>query len=246
MTTILLDGDILLHRAVSVATTSVTFGDESTLTMNQKHAEAWFREELSKLRKSLGAKRVIIALGDRTGNFRKELSPSYKAHRAAFKPAGFLEFEARIVAKCKTVREPRLEGDDVLGLLATSPKIKDGVIVTIDKDLKQIPGRIYNPDKDTMEEITPEAGEFLHLLQTLTGDRVDGYPGLPGCGPVKAGRILGPVAREHLWEHGVLKAYEKAGLAEDDALLQARLAFILRQGFFNRETKAVTLWTPTK
>jgi len=242
MTTILLDGDIYIHRAVAVATTSVTFGEESSLVMNQKHAEVWFKSEVAKLRKRLGAKAVLIALGDRTANFRKELCPTYKAHRATFKPAGFLEFEATVVKNCKTVREPRLEGDDILGLLATSPKIKDGIVVSIDKDMRQVPGKLYNPDHEQLIDVDEEGAELVHLHQTLTGDRVDGYPGLPGCGPVKAAKILAGDL-DTAWER-VLEAFEKKGLTEVDALLQARLARILRYGDYNRETKEVTLWTP--
>lgn len=241
MTTILLDGDIYLHRAVSVATTSVTFGDESTLTMNQNQAESWLKGELTKLRQRLGANQIIMALGDRSANFRKDLCPTYKAKRAAIKPPGFLEFEARVVKSCKTVREPRLEGDDILGLLAT--KMKETVVVTIDKDLRQIPGMLYNPDKDEMQEIGEEGAAMFHLIQTLTGDSVDGYPGCPGIGPVKAAAILGPTETEHLWE-AVVKAYAKAGKTEADALLQARLAFILRQNYYDRATKTVRLWAP--
>lgn len=241
--TILLDGDLWLHRAVSYATTSVTFGDTDHWEVNVKTAGGWIRQQIRTLKDRLGAEKVIIALGDRTRNFRKELCPTYKAHRAGKpRPPGFQELEAKLKAHAKTVSAPTLEGDDVIGILATTEPTEGKVIVSIDKDLLQVPGWNYNPDKDELQEIDEEAGALFHLHQTLTGDRVDGYPGLPGCGPVKAAKILAGDT-ETAWER-VVAAFEKAGLTEADALLQARLAFVLRQGYFNTKTKEITLWLP--
>jgi DNA polymerase-1 len=42
----------------------------------------------------------------------------------------------------------------------------------------------------------------------------------------------------------VVNAYEKAGMGEDEALLNARMAFILRDGYYDKDTKEITLWTP--
>jgi DNA polymerase-1 len=44
----------------------------------------------------------------------------------------------------------------------------------------------------------------------------------------------------------VVNTYEKAGMTEEDALLNARMAFILRDGYYNKETKEIKLWTPTQ
>ena len=244
MNTILLDGDVLLHQACSVSTVSVTFDDTSHWEVDQKAARAWFKARLAAYRKRLNAQRVVIALGDRKANFRKELAPSYKAHRVGPKPPGFLELEASVEKACEVVRAPRLEGDDLLGLLATKEPTAGKIIVTIDKDLAQIPGMLYNPDTDVLREVLPAEGRRLHALQTLTGDRTDGYPGCPGIGPKRAAALLDALEEpEDVWP-AIVAAYEKAGQTEADALLQARLAFVLRQGYFNRQTNEVKLWTP--
>lgn len=247
ITTILIDADIYLHRACAVNGTKVTFGDETTWTMNVRAAGGWLRGEFTKIRQRLDCKNVQLALGDRAANFRKDLASSYKAHRAAYlRPPGFAELEANMVAHAKVHRAPRLEGDDILGLLATKEPTEGKVIVTIDKDLQQIPGWHYNPDTDELTEVTPEQGAIFHLTQTLTGDRTDGYPGCPGVGPVKAAKILDgmddPLSPES-WTV-IVDAYATAGLTEADALLQARLAFVLRQGYYNRKTQEIKLWTP--
>mgnify|MGYP003114164935 FL=1 len=116
------------------------------------------------------------------------------------------------------------------------------ILVSTDKDLLQIPGLHYNPNKpdEGITEVTEEDGEYNHLFQTLTGDLVDGYSGCPGVGPKTALRILGS---NPCWDK-VLGAYKKAGLTEEDALVQARVARILRQSDFNYNKEEVILWEP--
>jgi DNA polymerase-1 len=72
-------------------------------------------------------------------------------------------------------------------------------------------------------------------------------------GKVKAEKLLTvtnipdmPLAelREMRWA-AVVAAYEKAGLTEQDALTQARLARILRYSDWDNEKKEPILWTPT-
>lgn len=253
--TLLIDGDVTLHRAVAAGTTHVRFDEEEHWQVDLRRAGAYIREQLQGLKAQFGAKRVLIALGDRTANFRKELCPTYKANRTNFpKPPGFLELERRLRAHAKVVQIPRLEGDDVLGLMLT--KLPDALCVSVDKDLLQVPGAHYNPDKDVMRVVDPDEGAALHLFQTLTGDCVDGYPGCPGVGPVKAAAILSGEI-ETAWER-VVEAFEKTvpqldddggtpklwQRAEQAALLQARLAFVLRQGYYDTKTKEITLWLP--
>jgi hypothetical protein len=42
----------------------------------------------------------------------------------------------------------------------------------------------------------------------------------------------------------VKNAYDKAGLTEEDALVQARVAYILRKSDYDRKTQTVKLWRP--
>ena len=76
---------------------------------------------------------------------------------------------------------PQLEADDAMGIYAT--KLTGNIIVSPDKDMKQIPGKLYNLE-DTIT-ITPEEGAKWHLIQTLAGDQTDGYSGVPGIGVKK-------------------------------------------------------------
>ena len=122
-----------------------------------------------------------------------------------------------------------------MGVLATD----NTIIVSDDKDLQTIPGRLYRPATKELKTITPEEADRSHLIQALTGDVTDGYKGCPKVGPVSAEKIL----EEGTWEE-VVGAYQKAGLGEEFALSQARVARILREGEWNPITEEVQLWNP--
>jgi DNA polymerase I len=146
-----------------------------------------------------------------------------------------------------------LEADDVMGILATTDKYSDrAVIVSIDKDMRTIPGRHLNPAKDTrIVTVTPDEADYAWMTQTLVGDSSDGYKGCPGVGPVGAYKILPALGRrsegewlKRAWPL-VVSAFAGKKLSEDDALMQARMARILRRSDYDKTTKEVILWHPT-
>ena len=137
-----------------------------------------------------------------------------------------------------------LEADDLIGMRATSPVSELDVIVSIDKDFKSIPCDLYNPDKSDLgiQKITEEEADYYFMFQTLVGDTTDNYRGCPGVGPVKADNILsGSTGVKDMWEK-ILVAYDKAGLSSKHALVQARVARILRHGEY--VDGKVKLWKP--
>ena len=50
-------------------------------------------------------------------------------------------------------------------------------ICSPDKDMRQIPGRLF--DMSEMMNVEKAEGEKWHLVQTLAGDQTDGYAGVP-------------------------------------------------------------------
>ena len=141
----------------------------------------------------------------------------------------------------KTYTLPTTEADDVMGILATNPINKGNcVIVSDDKDMKTIPGKLYRPTLDEKMDISEEQAKRFFLTQCLIGDPTDGYAGIPGVGPKAAVRILGPRPD---W-NTVVKEYAKAGKSLDEALQQARLARILHWEDWNDEKGEVILWEP--
>ena len=110
-----------------------------------------------------------------------------------------------------------------------------------DKDFKTIPGRFYDFLRNEFYDITQEEADYWHLFQTLIGDTTDNYKGCPGCGAVSAKKLLD--SEGATWET-IVGAFEKKGLSESDALVQARVARILRASDYDFETKKPILWSP--
>jgi len=243
---LLIDGDIFAYHTASACEVPTDWGDDLwTLHADAKVARAQLDNTLLDIAADLNADASIVALGDRV-NFRKELMPTYKGNRATTrKPMVLSALKDHLKVAWTTYIYPNIEADDVLGIVATTPQTdEEYIIVTQDKDLRQIPGLHYNPFKadEGIIEVTPEMGRRTHLKQALMGDSTDNYKGCPGIGEVKAERLLD---EDCSWNM-VVKTFAKAGLGEEEALLQARLAYILQHGDYNHQTEEVKLWEPSR
>lgn len=242
MTQVLIDADILLYQSISASEQEVEFEEDLWVMYSDLNvAHEQFTEKLDYILKFNPQAPYRLCFSD-ARNFRKEINPTYKANRKATrKPMAFKEFRAQIMEKYPSITKPNLEADDILGILATKPGA-DAIIVSGDKDLMQIPGKHLKQGE--IVEVSEREGDAFFYHQILTGDQVDGYPGCPGIGKVKAEKILSkPEAQETPWEF-IVEAYEKAGLTSDDALLNARMARILRWEDWDNEQQKVILWTP--
>ena len=241
--TILIDGDILAYRTAAAVEYAVCWDADQdlwSLTADAREAKQRIDLEIVALKQRLEADKVLIAFSD-AKNFRKEVLPTYKWNRKATrKPTILPELRDYCINTYPTRVIPRLEADDVLGILGTSRTLKGTkIIVSEDKDLLQIPGYVYRPSEDTVHKISKQKADRWFFTQVLTGDSTDGYTGLPGCGPKTAEKIL----QVGCWGE-VVEAYEDKGLNENEALTQARVARILRASDFNLRTRKVKLWAP--
>ena len=244
--TILIDADVVLYEVTTVCEVAVDWGNDMwTLHSDFKEAQQRFDCWVKDMKDTLSADKAVLAFSGTT-NWRNGVLPTYKNNRKGKrKPLAFHALKKYAMGTYKTYMFDTLEGDDVLGLMAGSPglgNIKgEKIIVTIDKDLKTVPGLHYNPQKpdDGIVYVEEDEADYSHMLQTLTGDVVDGYTGCPGIGPKRAEKVLAVPG----WE-SVVEAYEKAGLEEEDALIQARVARILRWGEYDIKNEKVRLWEP--
>jgi len=237
MTTLLVDADVLAytHAAYHEVATEVEPGYWTWYCDFNKVTKS-IEEAISNLIEEHEADEVILCLSD-THNFRKDVEPTYKGNRASMKRPLVLKPVREWMLQEKGARVmPGLEGDDVMGILSTS--MENTIIVSIDKDMKTIPGFLIHGGE--LQQISEQEADYWHLYQTLIGDTVDGYSGCPGIGPVKAKEILD---KDCSWE-AVVKTFEKKKLTEEDALKQARLARILRATDYNFQTGEVILWAP--
>jgi DNA polymerase-1 len=237
---ILLDGDIYLYESTTTTERAVDYGNDVwILSANLAEAKDNFQRMVGNIQEAVGTKDMIVCLSD-SHNFRKDLTDTYKSQRKATrKPLIYPEMRKWVMETYSAVVYPRLEADDVLGILSTTPQAtQTRIIVSTDKDMQTVPGWLYRDGE--VRHVSLEEADRYWLTQTLTGDPTDGYKGCPGVGAVGAQKVLGSKA-----DYGSVElAYMKAGLTKDDALLNARLARILRWSDWDHEKQEVKLWSP--
>ena len=263
--TVLIDADILFFK-FSIKNEIVNDWDPENITVEIDYDKAveefdWFVRQL--MRNTNCSKCVLCVT--HAQNFRYGVMPTYKHQRSTTeKPKlhPMLREYALNHPRHPSMMYKGLEADDVMGLRATeSPG--EYVIATLDKDLEQIPGFHFNWNNDTwVREVTELEGDRFFYMQILAGDRTDGYYGCPQIGGKKAWDIVdevpgdgGPQWHRDMWERVVEEykaaewylAYEQylsRELNASHALINARVARMLRHGEYNFTTKEVNLWKP--
>jgi len=255
--TLLLDADMLVYEAALAHEVEIQWDDDLwTLHAHFEPAREQVDDTVKHLLKQLDAEAVVMALSDYTDPWRKRVMPDYKLARTLKrKPVTFKPLREHIHSTYRTFQRPGLEGDDVLGILLTNPHVVPGekVLVSEDKDMNTLPGlhcKLREAMKNTggfaaIRRVTPAEADLYHMRQSLMGDVTDGYPGCPGIGPKTADKLLADLQPEAMWPV-IVKAYEKAGLNEEVALMNARVARILRHGDYDYTKREVRLWTPPK
>ena len=243
---LLIDGDIYIYKASAATEKLVNFdGDNCFMLGSLSEAKEIFTETINSFLEDFKTKEYIIALSDKE-NFRKDILPAYKANRKNKpKPVQYKFLREWVEDEYKTMCRPGLEGDDILGILATSPVIiknPNKIIISLDKDMKTLPARYYDSGKEERKRITEQEANYNHMLQTLTGDTADNYKGLQGVGKVNAEKIINKdMTYQEMWQ-AVLSAYREKGFTEKDALIQARVARILRYYDYDYKRKSVIYW----
>lgn len=247
----LIDADVCAYQSALLSERPIDWGDGlHTLHCFENEAEQKFDAYIASLIEAVSADKAILAFTD-TVNWRKTVLPTYKGNRVETrKPMLLKHLRDRAEEMYEVFVRPTLEGDDVLGIMATRRTPDHMVICSIDKDFKTIPATYYDFKKKEFHETTLAQADYYHMYQTLIGDTTDGYTGCPGCGPVTAKKILDPFVLDDgtfdnagAWE-AVVKAYTKAKLGPTEALVQARVARICRSSDYNFKNKEVILWNP--
>ena len=248
---LLIDADIMLYEVCNAVEFAQDYGNDVwVLSANLGEAKTQVLRIIGGYMTRFSTNDFLLFISDRE-NFRKELTDTYKAQRKATrKPLIFPEMVKWLREEFtdQVVTLPKLEADDAMGIYMTEPSkvfglskdspIGNRIMISADKDMQTIPGKLWRQGQ--LIETSEEQADRFWLIQTLTGDPTDGYKGCPGVGPVKAEKILGAIA-----DFGsVERAYEASGMAKADALLNARLARILRWNDWDHEKQQVKLWEP--
>ena len=236
---ILCDADFIVYKACAAAESEVDFGNDVILvTSHFSDAYNATKRELTKLANKFGSLSTLILFFTDSVNFRKKILPEYKGHRNRKKPCGFKRVINALRKEYKVIMKPGLEADDSMGIYAT--KFPGNIIASPDKDMRQIPGTLYNFDETFT--ITPEGGAAWHLIQSISGDQTDGYGGVPGIGVKRAENLF--KEKGYSWKT-VVEAFAEKDLSEEQALINARLARILTVDDYDFKRKEPVLWHPT-
>lgn len=249
---LLIDGDEFIFKSCAAVEEEVKWDDQNHVLFSNPN-KAWkvLSDMLERIFQRFDTTSCTVCLSpEPRTNFRYEVDPSYKNNRSeSRKPLCYKTMRERLQTEFKCVDFPNLEADDVMGVLATRPTSSHKIIVSQDKDMKTIPTTVWT-GKDLLH-ISEQEADWWHMFQTLVGDTSDGYKGCPGIGKVKAEKLLNE-ALEQPRHHGdnvmwpvVVEQFTAKGLTEADALVQARLARILRWSDWDAEKKEPILWTPS-
>lgn len=234
---LLVDGDTIAFRA---AITNEKMADAIT------HME----DSINWLRLRLGEPRMEFFLtGDE--NFRYDVYPAYKGNRKPdSKPPQLAALKQYLKDHYMALEIPGLEADDLQGIESYPEEGIQKVVVSVDKDLRQIAGSLFNPGHPELgiQTITQDAADIWFYTQWMTGDTTDGYSGIPGVGPKKAEAVIkewlkdNPIDTLHI---PILQMYADRLLPVEYAMSQARCARILRPGEYDKIAKKVALWSPS-
>ena len=213
---IYIDGDILVYQSM--------WGANSTKDIKKK-LDQTIASIMSELEGSTG--KIAIKGSD---NFRKEIYPEYKGHRKKELTEQEKEFFAYSYDYLQNgwgaIPANGMEADDLLAIWNTE---KPGIIVSIDKDLLQVPGLHFNTRNKEYTNVTEDEGSLLLHTQVLMGDSVDNITGLKGIGKVKAAKVMeGVPVSQHL---SAVKSFWQKTFGrgwEDDLQLNMDLIYLKR------------------
>jgi len=183
----LIDADIVAYRAACSA-------EEDDLWIACARADQMMQDIIA----DTGATSYAAYLTGK-GNFRRELTETYKANRPDDRPKHWQGIREFLITNHKAIVCDGFEADDQLGVDQDKTH-GSTVICSIDKDLLQIPGKHYNFVKKVFQEITHDEGLKRLYIQSLVGDRSDNIAGIAGIGPVKAEKAIGGLLPEEYYE----------------------------------------------
>tara|TARA_B000000565_G_scaffold71615_1_gene50366 strand:+ start:1801 stop:2535 length:735 start_codon:yes stop_codon:yes gene_type:complete len=243
--TLLIDADWLIYNSCCACEQDTRWTEhEHTLHSDERDIMNLIDNRIDVYKNIAGENHDIIMCFTSYPTFRHEIFPEYKIHRIGRRKPLALR---SVINNCKKIYDcvsyPNLEGDDVLGLLATNGQYKNPIIVSVDKDMRTIPCKLIAAEE--VEHITEKKANRHWFEMSIAGDSTDGIVGVKGTGMVTATKLLAdtPDTIDALWSK-VAETYTKKGYTLADAILNARLTRILREGDYDYNTGEVKLWQP--
>ena len=272
--TLLVDADITAFAIASISEEKFNFGGEDVWVADEDKGIRELNRVLSQALENTSSQQMVLFLTEGHNFRKDVLPTYKGNRLDARKPILLYSLRDYMKEHYTVVIEQGIEADDMMGIHATMPHEGERVIFSIDKDLKTVPGLHWCPEDGEAYTIGQYEADSYFFEQILTGDATDNYKGCPGVGAVaakamiqepfkwvsetrilKAGKNKGDEritwVKEPVEVHNyidmwtcIVSAYEKVGLTEADALIQARCARILRHGEYDFKKQKVILWTP--
>lgn len=170
----LVDGDLLTYRASASCepTKAKPFLEPLEVAIWRLH------DMVQTIIKGTNSTELEFYIGGED-NFRKKIYPEYKANRVKPLPNWLQQCREILVTQYGSTIVNGKETDDALGIRQTELN-GDSRIVSIDKDLLQIPGYHYNWIKDIHILVSPLDGLKTFYKQLIAGDGTDNIPSYDG------------------------------------------------------------------
>lgn len=215
----LIDGDILVYRcgfaaektfyAVETEYVDGTYWEKydahKDIPKDTPKTSIWSRRTVEPVENALQATKAtidhilskvgatsyeIFLSGKRSFREKLAFSRPYKGNRdTATKPTHYTAIREYLLGLGARIPGDDLEADDALGI-RLGELGDSGIIVSIDKDLLQIPGRHFNWVSGDYLTVSARDGHLALGCQILSGDPTDNVPGLEGIGSAKASKLL--------------------------------------------------------
>ena len=159
------------------------------------------RNAVQKILGATGATNYKAFLSGST-NFRNDIATirPYKGNRDALhKPAHYRALREWAVGILGATIVEGMEADDAIAIENNTTRWGGPdvgfidpryVVCSVDKDMLQLPGRHYNPKKETLYWVSEQEAVRNFYQQVLSGDYTDNVAGVPGIGPRKATKLL--------------------------------------------------------
>lgn len=191
-------------------------------------ARVYLSDTAEAMMNNTGCDEYVFVTGGVGTNFRYTINPNYKSNRKKqAKPVMLDKVREMVFDEFPIVYIPCLEADDTCRILMEENK--DNIIVSVDKDLRTFPGKIYDSYHDVLRYITPQQAEANFKRQLLIGDKTDGYSGIPKIGPATANKLI----LDGITEDEIAEKYIECGLGMDVFKMVYNCAKILGKEDYN-------------
>lgn len=218
----LIDGDIVVYR--------IAFGAETESARIASHRLSEFMVDLMLYDLPEATDYVGYLTDTEPSNFRYGVAVThpYKGNRSPTKPVHYQHLREELVSSYGFDVVRGEEADDAIATKSTECG-DSAIIVSIDKDLDQVPGWHYNFVKHKKYYVTELEATKNFYTQLLTGDRVDNIVGLNGIGPKGAEKILESCSSAVECYNAVVEAYKDKGESLDRLVENANLLWLRRK-----------------